>query len=241
MRNNVQDNFEEVYLRINMARKAFANPEAVSKLMSDPDFERCVRHVANLTFRKNSAVLLRHGFDGEDMISIARTIGVQFVNNKFDGGRKDRAYILMRFISQKMENFMIFLDRKFRINERHADVYLEEAGRSGGMAADALLVYQGERIPSPLLGDEPSSVHVKISNLKGEVSRLKSMIMQSRLNHGIDLHADRLAEIATSKLVDFSVRKRARHVCRKNGIDYVQWAMNQIRANDLNEGDFILK
>lgn len=238
-RNNVTDNFEECYLRINCAKKAFANKEQLAALMADADFEKCVRYIANLTFNKNRSTLLRHGFDHEDVVNIARVFAMQFVNNKFEGETKrDTYYILMRFISQKMETFMLFMDRKFRISERHSDVSLEDA--------TDMDLYKGEApISEEVIPDDDdefeSRVARKVTSLQAEIDRFRTSIMKFKLGANIGQYSDRLAEIATSKLVEFSVRKKARSMCKKNGIDYIAWAKEQIRVRNLNEGDFILK
>jgi hypothetical protein len=234
-RNNVIDNFEAVYLKANCAKKAFANTAALSKLTAEADFEKCVRYIANLTFNKNRSTLLRHGFDHDDMVNISRVFGMQFVNNTFEGEtKKDTYYILMRFISQKMETFMVCMNRKFRISERHADISLEDV-----MSMD---VYQSEQpMPDEVLEEEDESKAMKkLSTLQSDLEDLKSSVMRLRLQSNIGAYSERLSEIATSKLVEFSVRKKARSVCKKNGIDYIAWAKAQIRTKNLSEGDFIL-
>lgn len=237
-RNNVLENFEACYLKSNCARKAFANKAALQKLMAESDFERCVRYIANLTFNKNRHTLLRHGFDHEDIVNISRVFGMQFVNNKFEGKtKKDTYYILMRFISQKIESFMLFMDRKFRISERHADVSIEDAL---GMDVYKSEISMPEEIV-PFEDEYESKTMRKLAMIKGEIEALKSSIMRFRLMSDIGSYSGRLAEIATSKLVEFSVRKKARSLCKKNGIDYIAWARQQIETRKLNESDFILK
>lgn len=237
-RNNVVDNFEECYLRINCAKKAFANTEQVNRLMASPDFQRCVKYMANITFNKNRSNLLRHGFDLEDIMSVVQILAVQFVNSNFDGKtRKDTYYVLMHFISQKMETFMVFLNRKFRISERHAEISLEDALGMG--------MYHGEvEIPSDMTTDDEvpeSKISQRIGKLKVDLKDLRSMMMKHKLESNLPAYRDRLAELATSKVVDFIVRKKARSVCKKNGIDYVVWAKEQIRSKNLSESDFVLK
>lgn len=236
-RNNVLDNFESCYLRENCARKAFANQAALKRLMDTPDFERCVRYIANITFNKNKHALIRHGFDHDDMVNVSRVFAMQFVNNEFTGEtKKDTYYILMRFISQKMETFMLFLNRKFRISERLADVSLEDT-----IEMD---VYRGAE-PVDVIEDvddeDKSKVVKKLDAIAKEIRRFKSAILRARLKSDIGSHASRLSEIATSKSVEFAVRKKARRVCKENGIDFVAWARTQIKTRNLNETDFVLE
>lgn len=236
-RNNVLDNFELCYLKANCARKAFANQAALKRLMDTPDFERCVRYIANITFNKNKHTLMRHGFDHDDMVNVSRVFAMQFVNNEFTGEtKKDTYYILMRFISQRMETFMLFLNRKFRISERHAEVSLEDT-----IEMD---VYRGAE-PTDTVEDvadeDKSKIVKKLDGIAREIENFKSAILRARLKSDIGSHANRLSEIATSKNVEFAVRKKARRVCKENGIDYVAWAKVQIQVRNLNESDFVLE
>lgn len=235
-RNNVLENFESCYLRENCARKAFANTEAVKRLMGTGDFERCVRYIANITFNKNKNTLLRHGFDHDDIVNVSRVFAMQFVNNEFEGDtKKDTYYILMRFISQKFETFMLFLNRKFRISERHAEVSLEDT-----IEMD---IYNGAQ-PVDVIEDEDeperSKTVKKLDLIAREIGEFKTDIMRARLKSDINSYASRLSEIATSKSVEFAVRKKARRVCKENGIDYLAWARAQIKARKLSESDFVL-
>lgn len=235
-RNNVLENFESCYLRENCARRAFANPEAIARLTAQADFERCVRYIANVTFNKNKSTLLRHGFDHEDMVNVSRIFAMQFVNNEFEGETKEDTFrILMRFISQKFETFFLFLNRKFRISERHAEVSIEDM--------IDMEVYVGAPPTEEMLESEDHQTKIgkKLDSVRKEISKFKSKVLRSRLDMNIDLYADRLAEIATSKQVEFAVRKKARRVCKEKGIDFIAWANRQIEARNLNESDFVLE
>jgi len=236
-RKNVQDHFEEVYLRANCARKAFANTEEVNKLLANPMFERCVKYVANAEFKKNHAVLLRHGFGADDMINIVRILGLQFVNNKFVGDtEKDTSYVLMRFMNQKLESFMLFLDRKFRVNERRPDVYLEDqpASFQGNVMFDEVLPEEPEV-------EEESKARQRLNAFRESIDNMKTALMRVQLSNGMIDYRGRLSEIATSKSVDFNARKKARSLCKKNGIDYVAWAKSEIESKKLNESEFALE
>ncbi len=236
-RNNVSENFEACYLKENCARKAFANKEQLEKLMNTPDFKRCVKYIANMTFKKNRSILLHHGFDHDDVTNIVRVLAMQFVNNPFEGKtKKDTYYILMNFMMQRVETFMLFLNRKFRISERKSDISIEDAVINW---ADQSIDLPGEEVEEQ---EEYVSKHMqKAKALESKVSELKTKIMRLKLELNIDAHADKLAYMATSKMVDFGVRKKARSICRKNGIDYIAWASKQVNDLDANESDFILE
>jgi hypothetical protein len=231
-RNNVIENFEACYLRENMCKKAFQKKKSVSKLMSENDFNRCVKYITNNTFKKNKSILLRHGFDYDDMLSIVTIIGIQFINNPFVGKtKKDTYYILMRFINQKMETFFLFLDRKFRIKERYDDLSLEDI-----FPAD---VYHGEYpIVSAEIGqDDESDLSPNITP-KNE-NKFKGM--KEKLLTNLDLYSDDLARLATSKHVEYDVRKKAKSICKQNSIDYIAWAKSLIKKNFLDANDFVLE
>jgi hypothetical protein len=232
-RNNVIENFEACYLHENCARRAFANEEAIKRLTSSPDFERCVKYIANISFNRNKVALLRHGFDHEDMINVARILAMQFINNEFKGETKKDTYnVLMRFISQKMETFMLFFNRKFRINERYSDVGIDDV--------TDIEAYMGTPEVNDQCDDDSKVMH-KIALLRAEVNKFKTQVMRLRLSSDIGAHADRLAEIATSKSVEYAVRRKARRVCKQNGIDYIGWAKVHIKERNLNESDLALE
>jgi hypothetical protein len=231
-RNNPHDNFEACYLKENMAKKAFANSVEVSKLLVDKDFERCMRYVTKIIFAKNREVLMKHGFDYDDMLNIIKVLGVQFVNHPFEGETpKDTSYILLRHTMQRVGTFFQFLNRKFRIGERHLDLNLDDVFFNDPM---------GEQEDYPIADYVPDDTQPEFFESKEE-RRVKLDAMRENLEENIDQYRDRLAEMATSKLVEYSVRKKAREMCRKYGIDYLNWAKGQIAARNLNSTDFVLE
>jgi hypothetical protein len=236
-RNNVSDHFEAVYLKQNQAKKAFQNTDAIQTLLNSPDFERCVRYMANMAFSNNESVLMSHGFVYEDVLSIVRTLGLQFVNYKFEWKTKrDFSYILMRFIGQKMNTFFLLLNRKFRITENYLDAHLFDlyGQDKSTQPMDELSIDFPEKLPF-----EEEEV-VESVRETGKERKAKADAMRTLLESNIDKYKDQLAEMATSKVVDFQVRKKARQLCRKHGIDYIAWAKAQIATRNLNDVDFVL-
>jgi len=227
-RNNISDNFEACYLRENSARKAFAN--AASKdLMADKEFDKCVNYITKMTFSTNRDMLMRHGFDFEDMLSVVRVLGLQFVNSEFDArSKKDYYYVMMHGINQKLTNFYGFLDRKFRISESHLDLSLDDVFSSfiadgKDYPIEAPLAVEEESAPEPLW-----------------VRKARRQNLRSILEENIGDYADKLSELATLKLTEFEIRKKARSICKKHGIDYIAWARNQIETRNLSTHDFVL-
>jgi hypothetical protein len=229
-RNRVTDEFEQCYLKQNCAKKAFANQDKINQLLASPDFNRCVKYIANLTFTKNESTLLRHGFDKEDITSVVMTLALQFVNHSFEGKtKKDTYYVLMRFINQRVETFMIFLERKFRIDERFQEESWSEACSNIGTISD-----MGEDTHEEIISP-------KIEKIQKSLDKLTYRVMKAELTGNISKYADRLAEIATSKSVDYNVRKKARSICKKNGIDYISWAKTKIEDSHVDPHNFTLR
>jgi hypothetical protein len=234
-RNNVSDHFEACYLKENQARKAFANTEAISVLLASPDFDRCTKYMANLVFSQNESVLLAHGFNYDDVLSVVRTLGLQLVNSKFKPRTpKDLSYILMRHVEQRINTFFLFLDRKFKFTENYLDVHTGDAALNGERAGRRMI---GD-FPAPLpIDDEDEVIPVRKID---KTRKTKTNAMRKELNDNIEKYRDKLAYLATSKVVDFEVRKKARKLCRKHNIEYVAWAKERIASGRLSEVDFVL-
>jgi len=139
---------------------------------------------------------------------------------------------MMRFISQKTEAFFMFLNRKFRINESYLDIHLES-----GMTDEFGLPNLPNYMASQDMTEEDEQVTIQ-ETAKERRDRIESM--RKDLSENINIHIPRLCELATSKIVDFQVRKKARQLCKKNNIDYIAWAKNQIESRNLNEANFVL-
>lgn len=237
-RNNPHDNFEACYLKANCARKAFANTTAIQDLLSSRDFDRCMSYVAKIIFVKNKDVLMKTGFDYEDMLNVVKVLGLQFVNHPFVGKTpKDTSYVLMRHTMQRISTFFQFLNRKFRISERHLEINFEDMEQ----ATDGW----EESVPDAVFDSEftifESDLDPEQKMIQEQVRQDKLQEMRSRLTDNLDEYKDKLSEIATSKIAAYPVRKKARDICRKNGIDYVGWAKQQIAARNLNAVDFVLE
>ena len=234
-RNNVSDHFEACYLKENQARKAFANTADVNAMLANPDFDRCTKYMANMVFQQNESVLLAHGFSYEDVLSTVKTLGLQLTNYKFvPKTSKDFSYILMRFIAQRIDTYFLFLDRKYNFTESYLDVHLNDTTilwkKLYPSVTDPL-----DDFPALAPQEEEAPVR-KIDKTR----KARTNAMREELNGNIDKYRDKIAQLATSKMVDFEVRKKARKLCRKHDIDYLAWAKEQIALNHLDEVDFVL-
>lgn len=227
-RNNVSDNFEACYLRENPARRAFANEEA-NAMLADREFQKCSKHIANLTFQANKHTLTRYGFDFDDMLSIVQILGLQFLNSEFDGKtKKDYYYVMMHGINQKLANFYDFLDRKFRIRENHLDLSLDEVYDS--------FLKDGKDYPI----EAPIPLAEESTPEPGWVRKARRQQLRAILEENLDDYRDKLSELATLKLTEYDIRKKARSICKKHGIDYIGWAKSQIKERNLSTHDFVL-
>jgi hypothetical protein len=233
MRNNVSDNFEACYLSENGARRAFKN-EKVDEILKSADFQKCVKYMAHLIFSRNDVVLLAHGFTYEDVLSIIHTWGLQFFNYEQLGKTKhDTYYLMMHFISQKTDTFFLFLNRKFRINESYINLHLSDVFPTGAFDRD----HSCQQLSGIEMTEEDEQATI-VETGKERKAKLDSM--RKVLNGDIAKYSDRLSELATAKIIDFQVRKKARQLCKKHSIDYVAWAKKQIETRKLSETDFVL-
>lgn len=223
MRNKVGDNYEECYLRISALEQALKAKEKYSHMLDDPDFKRVVMFITRNTFKKNESKLVRHGFDIDDMKHIITLFGIMFMNSKNTGPTpKDRYYLMMRFMNQKLETFYTFMDRKFTIKESFGESSFDEKIFS----VPAQDFYESK--------DETEIVDTKMS-------KKTKRLLKKELEQNIDEYADELQRIATSKYVDYNLRKAARNMCKKNNLNYIQWAESLINKNNLDRNDFVLE
>ena len=230
-KNSVFEQFELCYLKSNAARRAFEKKDEVALLMADKNFKKCVRYIAHSSFIKNKHKLIKHGFGLDDMMSVVQILGLQFVNHPFKGDtERDTSYIMMRFMNQRMMSFYTFLDRKFRIPESYPDMSLEDVGQWVNTLSHKTYV---ESAAVEDLDDLPEMAESKLER--------NSKLVKLRKAFNPSEHSDKLAELATLKAVEHAVRKRARSICRKHGIDYISWAHSQIAEKELDPVDFVLE
>lgn len=65
-------------------------------------------------------------------------------------------------------------------------------------------------------------------------------VLKKELHANWHLYVDQLAYCSVSKYVSSGVRKSARSVCRKYGIDYTGWAKQQIQDHKLTESEITI-
>lgn len=125
MNNTLKNDFEKLYLRFNITKRALnaLSQERVNEILQNTDFRRCTKYIANCVFAKHRIFLTSHGFWKEDMESIAQIFGINFYlyNVKADT-KKGENTLLMRYVSQRFQNFIIWGRRKFGMEEKIYEV-----------------------------------------------------------------------------------------------------------------------
>jgi hypothetical protein len=227
-KNNVKDSFELCYLRSRAAKSAFDKKDKINVLLQQPFFEKAVQVASKEVYRKAENSLNHFGYFLEDIRSIARVYGLQFANHEFSNKKNsDLTIPLTKFIIQRLNTFITLLNRKFETNEfsiSNTDTSL-------------LLDIVPDDSLSPIKDDDVVILEpVKTKNSKKETKALSKKIQKN-----IDLYAPRLAELATSKHTGYFIRKKARSICKKCGINYLEITLAKIKKHNLDPNQFALR
>jgi hypothetical protein len=264
-----KDNFEAVYLKNNSLKKAFANEnkEKIEALRTRKDFNRCIKFLSKNVFIKNRSDLLNLGFDYDDMYNICLTFGLAFATEDLSNFKtdKDLYYVLMRYVNQRLESFLITLDRKFHYKESYTDVSIESIGMNnldlnlGPSSNDNsdemeimnteydklyILFEKSEGLDKKRLAKELARKKTDIDKLEytkqsiSKMSKQKLNNYKKELNENVHNYSEKLAYLATYKKVEHSVRKKARLLCKKSGINYTEIMNKLIESRNLNRVDY---
>jgi hypothetical protein len=110
--------FERLYLRFTYAQKYLEYAD--QEILNDNQFKRSINYVVNLYSRKDSMreMMLRAGFEREDLLSIATMFGLIFNGRQNKLGEDSRNFLnMVRFVSQRMQKFSEWVVRKFSIDD----------------------------------------------------------------------------------------------------------------------------
>lgn len=273
-----KNDFEGRYLSVTVSKRAFADKDAVQKAFQNKDFDRIVKYLAYWSFKKNSQVFLRHGFDIDDLLSICTVFRIHFAYYGFEGETsKDTNYVFMKYVNNRLLSFCNSLESKFKTKEAFLDGYLEELPRSVEILDERSLI-DGNQLSKKdeefLLQEQ---IEIKEGALKAlkegespsekevwkktqEIKKLKRKALASKrkeskekaekekrteeykneLYSNIDKYRDKLAYLATFKNIEHAVRKKARSICKKSGINYIEWAENEINNKNISRELFVL-
>lgn len=130
MKNNIANNFEDVYLRSNILKRAVntLSDERIKEIFEDTHFKRCVKYIATNTFRKNSSFFTQHGFMWEDIWAIGKIFGLSFYSDgKTYNSKQDESYLLMRYLNQRFQRFCIWSHKKFGAQEKISESTVDES------------------------------------------------------------------------------------------------------------------
>jgi hypothetical protein len=218
------ENYEECYLRIGELKKALENPDNV-KASTKPEFKKVVNYMATHSYNKNYAYLKKHGFEFEDLYSVVTLYSISFMESKKNFKTdKDKYTLMMRYITQRLNLFYKTMDRKFKIKEQIVEISFEDYYNNFGSIED-------------FTGYSESESQENSATMSSEEKKL----LRQKLQNNIEVYKEELQRMATSKFIEYKVRKAARKYCKINNIDYISWAKDLIKKNNLDINDFILE
>ena len=212
---NIKDHFEEVYLRSKTIQRYL--PLADQSVLTNPEFNRVINYISGLFFRKYRRLYRAGGFDIEDIRSITQIFGLVFTGFGFQGKtERDKFMVMMRFVNQRLCQMTRWIAKKFQADEV---VKMQTFCTGDGMI---------EKLGAPVKPAEYVTCTPK-RNVRE---------MRVDLEANIGKHADSLAYYSVSKFVAGDIRKKARALCKKHGIDYQGWARDYLNTHDCDESNF---
>ncbi len=173
-RYNTKNQFESVYLRVNQIRKTIDSlpKDVIEEHLSDINFLKTARFLASRTFSKNKGILLAHGFDFEDIESITKVYAISFLGTNYGNKTgRDKYYLMMNYVGQRFEAFFLFLERKFSIKSKFAEIPIGNVSassmRSCDISGDIAPRHDEEAEPSEeALIEQIEIVEAKLSELR---------------------------------------------------------------------------
>lgn len=250
---NISEDFEAIYLRYNMIKKHM--PRADKAELDKPDFKKAVKYMASKYYGKHRDLFASNGFEYEDILSIVTVFGLTYMGLEvvIEDDRNGRAkyLIMMRYISQRMNNLIRWITKKFNTDDawvvtmdkfsgvvdRHSAALYKEIDIAS--EEDLLVVQQDamEALNSQLSQDrgnaellaEKSDVMTSINKTRKQITKKnkkrKSLLskLRKKLDAKPEKYLEQLCYYATTKHTSRDVRRKARGLCRKYGIDYIEW------------------
>ena len=217
---NIKDHFEEVYLRSKTIKKYL--PLADVSILKNPEFGRVVNYMSGYYFKKYNRLYRAGGFDVDDIRSITQIFGLVFTGYRFQGKtERDSFMVMMCFISQRLGQMTRWIAKKFQADE--------VVKMQTYCTADGLIEKLGISVPP-----EENGLEVEVEKM----SKRRIHDLRKELDKDAFKHADALSYYSVSKFVAGDVRKKARSVCKKHGINYQEWAHNYLNTHDCDESNF---
>ena len=265
-RRNLRDHFEAMYLRYNMASKYMR--KADQTILQDTQFKKVVAYMAGVYFNRYRHLLVNHGFEYEDVHSIVTVFGLTYWGHSSPPERNKTAFMfMMRYVGQRMQTFVRWVSRKFSADEVQvmtsgnfqflSDQSIFDAGIHEETEPDDqdYLIEEIAALEKILVDDEVPDRYVKrtLKTSKKILTAQQKIRLQerkeqdaltkdlkSRLEADPKAYSEQLCYYATSKHVGKDVRNRARVMCRRYGIDYVQWLKDKSLKLDFDSNQFTI-
>jgi len=252
MKRNIKDDFEKVYLRFQTAERDLSNLKDINKAeLNSKDFIRICKYTASRSFRSNQYVFLSAGYNYEDILSLSKFYGACFLGYKDKSEAIDSKrynYMMLYYIFQRLNRFLEWSIKKFKINEvssfsdiedpyilNDAAIYKNQSitidgVRMWGIQESINLKDQVEILRDKLKITKnlklKTGIKSNIKDLRGQILKENkerkdlTVKLKSKLLDNPSEYEDTLIYYACSKHTSVDIRKAARKYCDKLGIDY---------------------
>jgi hypothetical protein len=240
-RNNLTDNFEQVYLAYKALQRYIPNSD--ESVLSNVGFIKVVNYKARQYWKKTQFFWISNGFDYEDVHSMIQLFGYSFFGSGTElTTDKDGFNVMLRFIDQRLMNVENCVTRKFQLDEvirnnhqlREDDQ--EELAREfdeEGIDLNKDDTDNDEEFDNYYDEDVEVEDSGEILELySANKAKKDSWYISTRLGDIAkepERYSTQLAHYATTKHVGGDVRKAARKICEKYNIDYNQWAKEKVQ------------
>lgn len=268
MKRNLSEDFEAIYLRFNMCKKHIPNADHAE--LDKPDFKKAVKYMASKYYMKHKDLFAVHGFEYEDILSIATVFGLTYmgIDVEISDPRNGRAkyLIMMRYISQRMNNLVKWIAKKFNADDAWVmtlekftgavDKYSADLSKERDIATEEdLLMAQRDAMDAVNAdldrGEDSEELLAQKDLIMGNIKAAKKRIaknnkkrksltakLRKRLAARPKKYREQLCYYATSKHTSKEVRRKARGLCRKYGIDYIEWLKKKSESPGFDSTQF---
>jgi hypothetical protein len=258
--------FEEIYLRM-PTLKRFVH-KADEQIMQDPNFQKTVKYMTARYFNGYKSFLKGNGFDRDDLENIINLFGLAFMGMPQKEGIESRDLygLMMRFIQQKCNFFLETIGRKFNSNDTIIVSFDHFSGIEGSKPQQEDEESRAEWLDNSIFmieekmktcsTDERFTLKMTRNEFKKELTKANDSIDKKKREFNgsrketldklrqlflADPHkySNQLSHYATTKHVSKDIRKKARLMCNKYGIDYKKWLKEKLNdyATDSIEFD----
>lgn len=115
MRRNLSQDFEGIYLRFNTVQRFLKYSD--HSILTQAEYQKIIKFMAAKYFYGNRRMLSINGFEYDDIMNIVSLFTVTFFGLVAANKSHYNNTLLMRFISQRMHNFINWVTKKFHVND----------------------------------------------------------------------------------------------------------------------------